>query len=108
MSGNENNKLSKALSSFSKSVSDKIAIARKPEVKLGAIDKILSKHITNWLFKKEIIEKDEKDGINSEISGIIKTIKEEIDESESAKSIFESFLPVIFEFFERSSDKKKE
>lgn len=105
---NENNKLKKALTSFSKSVSDKFAIAKKSETRLGIIDKALSKHITNWLFKKEVIKEDEKEGITKEISGIIKTIKEEVDESESAKSIFESFLPVIFEFFERSSDKKEE
>jgi len=105
---NENNKLKKALTSFSQSVSDKFAIAKKSEVRLGAIDKLLSKHITNWLFKKEVIKEDEKEGINSEISGIITTIKEEIDESESAKSIFESFLPVIFEFFERSKNKEEE
>lgn len=105
---NENNRLKKALTSFSNSVSEKFAIAKKSEVKLGAIDKILSKYITNWLFKKKVIEKDEKEGINSEISGIIMTIKEEIDESESAKSIFESFLPVIFEFFEKFKDKNEE
>jgi len=108
MSENENAKLKKALTSFSKSVSDKFAIAKEKKVKLGVVDKVLSKHITNWLFKKKIIEKDEKEGINDEISGIIKTIKEEIDESESAKSIFESFLPVIFEFFDKYKDKEEE
>ncbi|UPO70974.1 hypothetical protein QKV40_gp20 [Varidnaviria sp.] len=105
---NENAKLKKALTSFSNSVSDKFTIAKQTEVKLGAIDKIISKQITNWLFKKEIIAENEKEGINSEVSGIIKIIKGEIDESESAKSIFESFLPVVFEFFERSSKDKEE
>ena len=110
MTENQDTKLKKALSSFSKSVSDKFDIAKKTEkeVKLGGIDKIISKQITNWLFKKKVISENEKEGINSEVSGILKIIKGEIDESASAKSIFESFLPVIFEFFEKKDKEEEE
>lgn len=107
MSENGNAKLKKALRSFSKSVSDKVTLAKKAEVKLGGIDKIISKQITNWLFKKKIIEESEKEGINNEVSGIMKIVKAEIDESESAKSIFESFLPAIFEIFESSKGEEE-
>lgn len=106
MSKNENPKLKRALKSFSNSVSDKINLATK-STKLGLIDKSISKYIANWLAKKKLIEETEKAGINEEISDILKTVKEEIDSSESAKSIISIILPAIFEYINKDKDNEK-
>ncbi len=107
MSENGNIKLKNALSSFSNSVSDKMSLARESTAKLGLLDKFFSKYITNWLFKKKLIEETEKDGINDEISEIMRTVKVEIDSSESAKSILGIVLPALFEYINKNKDNEE-
>lgn len=104
MPENGNNKLKNALSSFSNSISDKIELATKTTTKLGTMDKVFSKYITNWLAKKRFIEDSEKDGINNEIKDIFRTIKAEVDTSESAKSILGVILPAIFEYINKNEN----